>query len=118
MTQLINPTAGDPATILLLNAMAAMTDDKDDIIERFGIVMKGPEAGKVSVQVLVNGVEIPYQEAFKVSIKQCLGGYEDHVKKKAMELLKEHPLTNSLYSLMNTVDYELEQIIDGIRKSI
>jgi hypothetical protein len=96
------------ANIVLFNAMAEIADST--ILEVFKVKAEGDDT-EVSVQVLVNGVEVPFAECLVKAVNKMCADNDELVKEKAIDLITRSGLRETLDTLENA-DWQIQEALD------
>lgn len=110
----VSPVAYNPACVMLLNAMAALAGDKGDIAEIFALEFKKGEQCLVDVQLIVNGVSVPFTAAVTFAWESLNKKINKKVEERALELLNG----SGLIDLKNAIDDAQWKIEDALRKAL
>jgi ferric iron reductase protein FhuF len=89
--------------VILMTALADLMDTTDH-----SLIFPNGVSQDVTVEVKINGIEVDYVKAFEVTLQEHFAKYDEHIKEKAQELLKEH--FNKVINSLN----DLEGISDDI----
>lgn len=107
--------SNQPANVIIFSAMVDLAEKKNlDIMDMFKLTPEG-DASKAQIEVLVNGVPIPFVECFAEAIKNIDKYIGERAKEKAIELLKESSLID-LYNRIQDMEYEFSVILDKVQK--
>ncbi len=119
MPEVINPLTRQNPEVILWNAMCAVVKDDQNIIDMFKIQYPphDPDAGTVSVQVLVNGVEVPFIDSVKKGLETLMGSFDEAVLDKAKELITEQPTLLNLQSKLSEADWAINEALEAVLKS-
>jgi hypothetical protein len=98
----------EPANILLFNAICAVCS-RDELMQTFNITGKC-DATTATVQVLVNGVEVPFAGALDKAVEDILSGQKDRIREEAVKLLTESPLAD-LYATIQDAEAKIRSAL-------
>lgn len=108
--EVIKVLEGDEFAIVLWNTICA--DMPADIGKKFGIEPKGRDT-EVNVQVLVNGVEVPFLEAVREAFRRHSLLYEQAVREAALKMLDGSSLYDLIHALQGA-EWAIKEQIDKL----
>lgn len=108
MSEKVDPTESNAASILLINAMALLAPD--DFQELFDPQYVGGTCS-VDVELKVNGVVVPFAESVTNAWNILESSIDKHVKEKALELVSRAKLDKLLYALDNA-EWQIENALE------
>lgn len=97
--------------VLIFNAMVR-SEDKKDLLEIYNLKANGDDTEAV-VQVLVNGVEVPFKETFEDSINAFMVDMDTKIKEKAIELITESGL-EELYNEISNAEWKIREKLNSL----
>lgn len=111
MSTTIKILSRNASEVLIFNAMVK-TEGAEDILSIYNLVPNGDDTEAI-VQVLVNGIEVPFKEAFEDSINVFVADMDAKIKEKALELITESGL-DSLYSEIANAEWKIRERLDAL----
>jgi len=118
MKQTVDILERRTAPMLLMNAMAALSEGKKlDYIDLFQIKVGEPDSNMMQVEVTVNGVAVDFTGALQEGLDIIFDAVDQHVKDKALELLKEHPTLMNLQYELESADWKIRDALDKLVSS-
>lgn len=112
MKQQIDPTSGSTPSVMVMNAMAKACPDHLDITKFFRMDGDAKEIA-VEVEMLVNGVPVPFVETISEAWQALDAGLDSSIREKAVELIKGTKLQALLYQL-EMAEWAIEEEIKKV----
>ncbi len=111
----VNPVDHSTASILLINAMSKHCPNSVDMKEMFGIERPAEGPVMLDVELIVNGVSVPFKHTVEDVWRQLCDKRDEKLLEMAKKLVSSSAL-EPLMDALQTAQWDIEQALEKVLK--